>query len=135
MKILALVLLFIVACNGQPNTDTKVKVGIVSSQPDKSFLVFAEARADSFSSVLVDGMDYLNPDVSSYIVPLENVSQNGDTTWGFITYPDQTYERFVVGGLVQVNDLNNKYSAMARSYWLALDTIEGMNAGFIWVLD
>lgn len=135
MKTLALVLLFIVACNGQPNTDTKVRVGIVSSQLDKSFLVFAEAKADSNSSVLIDGMDYLDPDVSSYIVPLENVYQSGDTTWGFITYPDQPFERFVIGGLVQVNDLNNKYSAMARSYWLALDTVEGLNAGFIWVLD
>jgi len=126
---------FIIQCNGQPNTESKIRVGIVSTQVDKSFLVFAEVKDDSNSTVLQSGMDYLSPNVSAYIKPIEDIYQSGDTTWGFITYQDQAFERFAVGGLVQVNDLNNKYSAMTRSYWIALDTIEGMNAGFIWVLD
>jgi len=137
MKILTVALLFFFAayCNGQPNTVSTIKVGIVNTQLDKSFLVFADIQNDSSSSVLVQDMDYLNPDVSGLIVTLENVIQSGDTTWGYIEYPDAPFPRAVKGGLVQVNDINNKYSAMTVSYWLELDTIEGMNAGFIWILD
>jgi len=128
-------ILLAIACNGQPNTVSTIKVGIVNTQLDKSFLVFADIQDDSSSSVLVDGIDYLDPDISGKIVILENVTQSGDTTWGYIEYPDQPTPRFAKGGLVQVNDINNKYSAMTASYWIELDTIEGMNAGFIWVLD
>ena len=136
MLLTLIVVLFALTCNGQPGTKSTIKVGIVSTQADKSFLVFADVQTDSVTgSVLTQGMDYLNPDVSYKLKTLQDVIQSGDTTWGYITYDDQVFQQFVLGGLVQVNDLNLKYSAMTVSSWLALDSIEAMNAGFIWELD
>ena len=132
MKIIILVLfVFIVACNSQPNTSTTIEVGIVSPQPDKTYLLFVEVDTDTLSARLFDDMDYLSPNVSDLIVNISSWTMIGDTLFGEITYPDLTYIRFVKGGLVQVNDFTNKYSAMRTSYWTDLDAVEPLNAGFI----
>jgi len=120
-----------VMCNGQPNTSTIIDVGIVNPQPDKTYLVFAELKPDSLSARLVDGMDYLVPNVSDLMLTISSWTLIGDTLFGEIIYNDLTYLRFVKGGLVQVNDFNNKYSAMAVSYWNELDMVEPNAAGFI----
>lgn len=127
---MALFVLLTIACNGQPNTSTIIEVGIVNPQPDKHYEVFLEVKNDSSTSRLVDDMDYLNPDVSDLIVTLINVSTNGDTLLGEIHYTDLTFERFVKGGLIQVDNSTLKYSAMKTSYWVRLDTIEPNAAGF-----
>jgi hypothetical protein len=128
--IILVVFAFVVACNSQPNTSTIIDVGIVNPQPDKTYLVFAELKPDTLSSRLIDGMDYLAPDVSDLMLIISNWTLIGDTLFGEIIYNDLTYVRFVKGGLVQVNDFNNKYSAMAVSYWNELDMVEP-NAGFL----
>ena len=131
-KILITILIagFGVMCNGQPNTITTIEVGIVDPQPEKHYEVFLEVKADSLTSQLIDGMDYLDPDVSNLIVVLANIHTVADTLFGEVTYPDLTYERFVKGGLVQVDNSTLKYSAMRVSYWTHLDIIEANSAGF-----
>jgi len=124
-------ILLAIACNGQPNTSTIIDVGIVNPQPDKTYLVFAELKPDTLSSRLVDGMDYLAPDVSDLMLTISSWTLIGDTLFGEVIYNDLTYVRFVKGGLVQVNDFNNKYSAMAVSFWNELDMVEPNAAGFI----
>lgn len=124
------VLGFVVACNGQPNTQTTFEVGIVNPQPEKTYLFFAEVKQDTSISQLVDGMDYLSPDVSGLVRSLANVHTVGDTLFGEIEFPDRTYPQFLKGGLVQVNNISLKYSAMKVSNWLALDMVESMQAGF-----
>lgn len=124
------VLGFVVACNGQPNTQTTFEVGIVNPQPEKTYLFFAELKQDTSTSQLVDGMDYLSPNVSGLIKSLTNTHTVGDTLFGEIQFSDKTYRQFLKGGLVQVNNINLKYSAMKVSYWIELDMIEPNQAGF-----
>jgi len=123
-------LMVAVMCNGQPNTSTTIEVGIVDPQPDKHYEVFLEVKSDSLTSQLIDGVDYLDPDVSALIVTLTNIHTVADTLLGEVTYQDLTYERFVKGGLVQVDNSTMKYSAMRVSYWTWLDMVEPNNAGF-----
>lgn len=132
-KILASIIFLFVAvmCNGQPNTSTIIEVGIVTPQPDKTYLLFVEVNTDTLSARLFDDMDYLNPDVSDLIINILTWTMVGDTLFGEIVYPDLTFIRFVKGGLVQVNDFNQKYSAMRTSYWTDLDAVEPNAAGFI----
>ncbi len=75
-------------------------------------------------------MDYLSPDVSDLIATLTNRYFIADTLFGEVEYTDLTFERFVKGGLVQVDNATNKYSAMRTSYWTYLDMTEPNNAGF-----
>lgn len=121
---------FVIACNGQPNTKTTIEVGIVNPQPQKTYLFFADIKADSASSVLVDGMDYLNPNVSSLIRQLQNRHTVADTLFGELEIDDQTYKQFIKPGLVQVNNITQKYSAMRTHFWIDTDSIEPMQAGF-----
>jgi hypothetical protein len=123
--------LLIISCNGQPNTSTTIEVGIINPATGKTYLTFSEVDTDTSTSVLTEGMDYLNPDVSDLIVTLQNQSTVGDTLWGELQYDDQTYIRFIKCGLVQVDDFNQKYSAMKTSWWVDLDVIEPNQAGFI----
>lgn len=116
--------------NCQPNTSTTIEVGIVDPQIGKHYEVFLEVKADSSTSQLIDGMDYLDPDVSGLIVTLTNIHTVADTLFGEVTYPDLIFERFVKGGLVQVDNSTMKYSAMRTSYWTWLDMVEPNSAGF-----
>ena len=134
MKKIFVTLVFIALAtviNCQPNTSTIIDVGIVNPQPDKTYLVFAELKPDSLIARLVDGMDYLDPSVSDLMLTISSWTLIGDTLFGEVIYNDLTYVRFVKGGLVQVNDFNNKYSAMAVSFWNELDMVEPNAAGFI----
>jgi hypothetical protein len=129
--VLSMFVLLAMNCNGQPNTSTTIEVGIVNPQPAKHYEVFLEIKDDTLtSSQLVDGMDYLDPDVSGLIVTLENVRTVGDTLFGEITYQDLTFIRFIKGGLVQVDNATQKYSSMITTFWTWLDAVEPNNAGF-----
>lgn len=133
MKYILTVLLiigFVVACNAQPNTKATFEVGIVNAQPEKSYRFFLEVKQDTSTAQLQEGMDYLNPDVSGLLTTLQNQHTVGDTTFGEVEITDQTYQQFVKGGLVQVDNGTQKYSAMTVSQWIESDMIEPMQAGF-----
>lgn len=133
MKRLIFSFIFIIAsfsCLSQPNTSTTIEFGIVNPQIGKTYLIFADIKNDSLSSVLVNGADYLNPDISSLIIQLENQIQIGDTLFGEKTFPDLTFKRFIKGGIVQVDNVSQKYSELKVSYWADLDSIEPNAAGF-----
>jgi len=127
----AVAVLFAINCNGQPNTSTTLEVGIVNPQPEKSYLVFIEVDTDTLNPRLIDNMDYLAPNVSDLMVNITGWVMDGDTLFGELNYQDLTYIRYANGGLVQVNDNNTKYSAMAVAYWTDLDMVEPNAAGFI----
>jgi len=74
-------------------------------------------------------MDYLNPNVSSYITTLTNFTTVGDTLFGEFQIPDLEQLQFIKGALVQVNDITTKYSAMTVTYWVESDMVEP-RAGF-----
>ena len=131
LSIIITAVLLVISCNGQPNTQTTIEVGIINPVGGKTYVVFSEIDTDTTSSSLVEGMDYLNPDVSDLIVTLQNQSTVGDTLWGELVFNDQTFVRFIKCGLVQVDDFNMKYSAMKTSWWVDLDVIEPNQAGFI----
>jgi len=128
--IVALVAFLAVAMQCQPNTQTTVEVGIVNPQPNKTYIFFSDIQLDStITSALVDGMDYLNPNVSSYITTLTNFTTVGDTLFGEFQIPDLEQLQFIKGALVQVNDITTKYSAMTVTYWVESDMVEP-RAGF-----
>ena len=126
----ALFIAFEIGCNAQPNTQTTFEIGIVNTQPGKTYKVFLELKDDSTSSQLQGGMDYLSPDVSSLIATLQNVHISGDTLLGEKTYPDLDHKRYLKAGLVQVDDVSLKYSAMKVTDWTETDMIEPNTAGF-----
>lgn len=129
---IALMVLLTIEVSCQPNTNTVYEVGIVNPQPGKHYLVFAEPKADSTGTAqLISGMDYLSPDVSSLIITLLNQQMVGDTLFGEYAYPDLGQQEYVHYGLVQVDDITTKYSAMIVSMWLPKGLIEQMQAGFL----
>ncbi len=130
LLIIAILSFVAVNIHCQPNTWTTVEVGIVNPQPQKTYLFFSDLKADSTqASVLIDGMDYLNPNVSDKITTLSNFQTIGDTLFGRFQIQDQEFFQYLKGGLVQVNDITTKYSAMTVTYWLETDMVEP-RAGF-----
>lgn len=124
------IIILAIACKAQPNTSTTIEVGIVNPLQDKTYKVFMETSTAQGTSRLQDGMDYLDPNVNDLSVTLKNYHTVGDTLFGEIYFQDQTVIRYVKAGLVQVNNLNQKYSAMRVTNWVELDTIEPNAAGF-----
>ena len=136
MKTILIIVFFIlvtVVCNGQPNTSTIIQIGIVDMQLGKDYRVFTEINEDSTLSRLIDGMDYLNPDVSDLDITdqLTNPYIIADTTFWDYEYSDIIVPRYAKGGLVQVDLETLKYSSMTASYWIVTDSIEPNAAGFI----
>ncbi|WP_337872890.1 hypothetical protein [Ignavibacterium sp.] len=128
--IMGIMFLQLIGC-AQPNTRTTIEFGIVNPQPDKTYRVFAEVKSDTNSqSRLVDGMDYLEPNVSDLMITLNNYSTRGDTLFGEYSFVDKDYSQFIKAGLVQVNNTNLKYSAMTVTGWVELDKIEPKPGGF-----
>jgi len=130
LLVIALVSFLVVSIHCQPNTKTTVEVGIVNPLPQKTYLFFSDVKTDSNQvSVLIDGMDYLDPNVSNKITALTNFHTDGDTLFGEFQIPDLEVPQFLKGGLVQVNDITTKYSAMTVTPWIESDMIEP-RAGF-----
>ena len=119
------VILFVVACNAQPNTYTTYEAGIVNPVEGKTYLFFKEIKTDTtLTASLKDSMDYLDPNVSGLIQPLTNYRTVGDTLFGRYSVKDVEEKRFVKGGLVQVDNNSTKYSSMTVTYWMPLDSLE-----------
>lgn len=119
----------LVGC-AQPNTKTTIEFGIVNPQSDKTYRVFAELKSDTTNARLIDGMDYLEPNVIDLAITLNNFHTIGDTLFGEYSFPDKEYNQFIKAGLVQVNNSNLKYSAMTVTGWIELDKIEPKPGGF-----
>lgn len=114
----------------QPNTKTTFELGIVNPSSSKNYTLFGEIKTDTSTSRLIDGMDYLSPNVSDLIIALTNQRMVGDTLIGEYSIPDLTNKRFFKGGIVQADKISLKYSAMTTSYWFGIDTVEPKPAGF-----
>lgn len=87
----------------------------------RTYLVFAEVKTTNTSSVLVEDMDYKNPNVSNLIVALTNVTTSGDTTFGEFTIPASSTVRYIKPGVVAVNSTTGKYSPMRTGAWLTVN--------------
>jgi len=87
----------------------------------RTLLVFAEVKTTNTSSVLVEDMDYKNPNVSNLIVTLTNVTVSGDTTIGYFTIPNSTTVRYIKPGVVNLNTTTGKYSPMRTGAWLTVN--------------
>lgn len=114
----------------QPNTKTRIEFGIVNPQPDKHYIVFAEVKADTTTSRLMEDMDYLDPDVSDLSIILTNYVVVGDTLFGYYDFTDKSYQQYLKAGLISVNNNNMKYSPMVVTGWVELDIVEQKPGGF-----
>ena len=86
----------------------------------RTYLVFADVRTTNTTTSLIEDMDYKNPNVSSLIVPLTNVTTSGDTTFGEFTIPVSSTIRYIKPGVVAVNSTTGKYSPMRTGAWLTV---------------
>lgn len=128
------ILLFVVltvACNAQPNSTSTYEVGIVNPLANKTYIFFKEVKTDSATSLLVNNMDYLSPNVSGLITPLTNFRTIGDTLFGEFAFPDAVQKRFLKCGLVQTDNVSTKYSGMTVTYWFTLDQLEQRPGFFV----
>ncbi len=64
------------------------------------------------------------------MITLSNYNTRGDTLFGEYSFIDKEYNQFIKAGLVQVNNINLKYSAMTVTGWAELDKIEPKPGGF-----
>lgn len=129
--ILALFIAFEIGCNAQPNSQTTYELGIVNPEQGKEYKFFAEHNTNTSNPQLIEGMDYLNPDVSGLQIQLQNIHTLGDTLFGEITYQDLDHTEFIQFGTNQTDSITLKYSGMKVSGWLPMGIVEVMNAGFI----
>ena len=119
------VILFVVACNAQPNATSTYEVGIVNPVVGKTYVFFKDVKTDTTTSLLQNNMDYLTPvNASSLIQTLTNFKTVGDTLFGEFTLLDAIEKRFIKGGLIQKDNGTNKYSGMTVTYWMPLDRLE-----------
>lgn len=125
-----IVLISMIAC-AQPNTTTTYQVGIVNPLADRTYLYFNEIKTDTSLSRLTESMDYLSPNVSDLIKPLNNFSVVGDTLFGEFTIADSEIKRFIKHGLVSKNNNTIKYSAMSTTYWSLMDMLEAKPTFFV----
>ena len=132
LMLLIIIIMATIACNGQPNTFTTIQVGLVDVQLEKNYKLFMELKQDSLSgSRLVHGMDYLDPNVNDLYTEFGDPYIDGDTTFYDIVINDTTYKRFGLFGLIQIDNMTNKYSGMTvYPFWQDLDMIEPQQAGF-----
>lgn len=119
MKILIIFLLTSLIMLAQPVPTIKAK--FQKPLAGRTYLVFAEVKTTNTSSQLVEDMDYKNPNVSSLIVPLTNVTTSGDTTFGYFTIPASSTIRYIKPGVVAVNSTTGKYSPMRTGAWLTVN--------------
>lgn len=129
LMIASIILIAELGC-AQPNTSTTVEYGIVNPVPGKTYLAFKEVSVDTSINTLVQGMDYaaLPP---GYEFTLLNQHTVGDTLFGETPpIPDDTAQVYFKAGLVQQDNTTTKYSAMTVTYWIPLDRVEAMRAGF-----
>lgn len=115
--IIFLILSFVAMAQVVPTIQTKFQKPLAG----RTYLVFAEVKTTNTNSVLVEDMDYKNPNVSSYIVPLTNVTTSGDTTFGEFTIPVSSSVRYIKPGVVAVNSTTGKYSPMRTGAWLTVN--------------
>jgi len=127
--VLVLGITFVGSC--QPNSTSTYEVGIVNPLQNKTYNYFADIKTDSLSSQLVNNMDYLSPNVSSLIKTLTNFRTVGDTLFGEFTVADVTAKRYIKSGLVQKDNITNKYSGMTVTYWSVMDVIESPPGFFV----
>ena len=130
LLIVSIMLLALTAVQCQPNTKTTFELGIVNPSISKNYTLFGEIKTDTTTSRLIDGMDYLSPNVSDLIITLTNQRMLGDTLIGEYSIPDLTNKKFFKGGIIQADKISLKYSALTTSYWFGIDTIEPKPAGF-----
>lgn len=122
---------FIGSC--QPNSTSTYDVGIVNPLANKTYTLFKDIKTDTTVNVrLLNNMDYLSPDnVSSLIQPLTNFRTVADTLFGEFTIPDATAKRWIQFGLVQRDNIRNKYSGMTVTFWSSMDQLEQRPGFFI----
>lgn len=119
MKTIIITLLISISILAQPVPTIKAK--FQKPLAGRTYLVFAEVKTTNTSSQLVEDMDYKNPNVSSLIVPLTNVTTSGDTTFGEFTIPASSAVRYIKPGVVAVNSTTGKYSPMRTGAWLTVN--------------
>lgn len=120
----AFLLVSVVACFGQPNTETTIHVTIKSTTVNKTFLAFRDIKSDTTSSELLNHMDYLNPDVTSYQFTLQNIQTFTDSLKADIVIPDSSIQRFMRLGIVRKDNSSQNYSGLALARYKPLNSSE-----------
>lgn len=106
------------------NTAPIIQTKLPKAPTGVTYTVYGDVKPTNTTSVLVEDLDILTTNVSSYVVTLTNVTVSGDTTIGYFTIPNSTTVRYIKPGVVNLNTTTGKYSPMRTGAWLTVNPEE-----------
>lgn len=82
------------------NTAPIIQTKLPKAPTGVTYTVYGDVKPTNTTSVLVEDLDILTTNVSSYVVTLTNVTVSGDTTFGEFSIPVSTGTQYVKCGVV-----------------------------------
>jgi hypothetical protein len=117
--IMFFVLSVVILAQPSPTIKTKIQKPLVGV----TYIVYADVKLTNTTSTLIEDLDPLVTNITSYIKTLTNVTVNGDTTFGEFTIPVSTGIQYVKVG-VSATSVNKKPSLLKVSGWLSVNPRE-----------
>lgn len=88
-----------------------------------TYNVYVDVKSTNTSSVLVEDLDPLVTNITSYLKTLTNVTVSGDTTFGEFTIPISDNITYIKVG-VSATSTNKKPSLLKTTGWLSINPRE-----------
>lgn len=98
------------------NTAPIIQTKLPKAPTGVTYTVYGDVKPTNTTSVLVEDLDILTTNVSSYVVTLTNVTVSGDTTFGEFDVPVETVA-YIKVGVVAISSTGKKPSLMRVSSW------------------
>lgn len=117
MKTILIAIIFAVSLFAQPAPIIQTK--LPKAPTGVTYTVYSDVKPTNTTSALVEDLDILTTNVSSYVVTLTNVTVSGDTTFGEFSIPVSTGTQYVKCGVV-ATQTGKKPSLMKVTPWLQI---------------
>lgn len=117
MKSIIIAIIFAATIFAQPAPVIQTK--LPKAPTGVTYTVYSDVKPTNGTSALVEDLDILTNNVSSYIVTLSNVTVSGDTTFGEFSIPVSTNTQYVKCGVV-ATQTGKKPSLMKVTPWLEI---------------
>lgn len=121
MKTIIIFFVLSVMVLAQPLPSIKTK--IQKPAAGVTYVIYVDVKPTNTTSALVEDLDPLTANLTSYVKTLTNVTVSGDTTFGEFTIPVSANPQYVKVG-VSATSPNKKPSLLKVSNWLAINPRE-----------
>lgn len=119
MKTILIFLMLSIAVLAQPTVKTKIQKPLAGV----TYTIYADVKLTNTTSALVEDLDPLKTNISSYVKTLSNVTVSGDTTFGEFTIPASDNTQYIKLG-VTASSPNKKTSLLKVSNWVVISPRE-----------